>query len=63
MFRLKIETGNAAFGDSISESLEEIARLLQVAAERVRAGADEGNLIDYNGNTVGSFALKGRRQR
>ncbi len=52
-FKLEItETDNAAFDDGPAT---EIARILEVAAKRVRDGWTEGALLDANGNRVGRF--------
>ena len=55
MFKLEIETGNAAFDDAPAS---EIARILRRLADRLEnVGApecgDEFTLHDYNGNRVG----------
>ena len=55
MFKLKIETGNAAFEDPYKA--EEIGRILHLASIRLRQGETSGKLRDSNGNTVGEFAL------
>jgi hypothetical protein len=55
MFKLEIETDNAAFDDPYHE----IARILRWAAKRIEATqTDAGRLVDYNGNSVGSFEYK-----
>lgn len=48
---------NAAFGDDEHERAQEVARILEEAAENVRAGYEACRLCDANGNTVGSFAF------
>jgi hypothetical protein len=53
MFRIKIETGNAAFEDDNKEY--EIARILREAADKIEGGQTTGNLYDINGNRVGEF--------
>lgn len=58
MFRLSLETDNAAFEDGPVFMSEEVARLLELAAQNVRAGAYAGKLIDINGNTVGEWELE-----
>lgn len=59
MFKLEIETGNAAFDDGGAQ--HEIARILRDVADRVeRAGAPpwgRGLCCDINGNKVGHFTL------
>lgn len=53
MFKLEIETGNAAFGD---DRPEEIARILRDVAKRlVNDRYPYGDLRDINGNKVGEF--------
>lgn len=54
MFRLSIDTSNAAFEDPGPE----IARLLRFAATEIAHGADEGVLRDVNGNRCGSFRIE-----
>lgn len=52
MFKLEIETTNAAFDPYPSDC---VAYILEIAAIRVREGRDSGSLFDYNGNKVGHF--------
>ena len=52
MFKLEIETTNAAFDPYPSD---EVANILEIAAHRVRGGQDFGTLFDYNGNKAGYF--------
>lgn len=59
MFKLEIKTENAAFEDDANE---EIARLLEKAAQRLRAGDVCDTLRDANGNTVGKWDT-GRKAR
>lgn len=65
MFRVKIETDNAAFqgeygGDDVEttaqadETREELARILRQLARDLDNGADAYVLRDINGNTVGT---------
>lgn len=54
MFRLEIETDNAAFEEDPSA---EVARILAVAAVRIKGGYTAGELRDINGNFVGRFDL------
>ena len=69
MFKLKIETDNAAFDDE-NEGRDEIARILRDVAERLGPGVlvgviggttggvtTGGVLHDTNGNRVGNFTL------
>lgn len=66
-FSLKIECGGTAFcllddnNEFFLEPSEEVARLLELAASRVRQGYKEGSLLDVNGNSAGSFKFTGRR--
>lgn len=55
-FTLSITTDNAAFVDDAGD---EVARILQEVAEKLRHGHTEGSTRDYNGNTVGSWSLSG----
>ena len=52
MFKLEIETTNAAFDPYPSD---EVAYILEIAAISVREGRGSGSLLDYNGNKVGYF--------
>ncbi len=59
MFRIEIETGNAAFLDSPGE---ELASMLEALGERLREGLgyapdahQSGQLRDSNGNVVGMW--------
>lgn len=56
MFKLEIETDNAAFEDGAEL---EIARILRNVAERLEYldGLREGNARDINGNRVGRWEL------
>lgn len=55
MFTLKIKTDNAAFQDC---SGVEVARLLRELADTVQEYERiAGNIMDYNGNTVGAYQL------
>ncbi len=60
MFKLEMDTVNAAFADG--ERGAEIARILRVVAKLVEAGGsipdgDTGKLRDVNGNTVGLWIV------
>ena len=63
MFKLTIKTTNAAF-DEVNgfDANEELARLLERAALRLRAGYVRDTLRDANGNTVGQWDT-GRKAR
>jgi hypothetical protein len=54
MFRLKIDTGNAAF-DEMRE--KEVIRILKEVCADMQLGDTKGNLHDINGNPVGSWSL------
>jgi hypothetical protein len=56
-FKLEIETGNAAFGDSDAERGAEIARILRDVALRLDKGDEYGVIHDSNGNRVGEFIM------
>lgn len=60
MFTVEIDTGNAAFDDTLAT---EVARLLREAARRVQMEGDgllgqPAWLYDANGNRVGHFVLR-----
>lgn len=55
MFKVEIETGNAAFEDDRNM---ELARILRQIAERLENGEDAGRVLDINGNKVGSFEME-----
>lgn len=61
MMTLRMNTAGAAFHtneDDPSEiDLNACAEMLEIAAERLRAGYSGGNLIDYNGNRVGGWQV------
>lgn len=57
MFRLSIETDNAAFDENCGE---ETIRILKEAIEYIEEGIREHSLIDLNGNVVGKYSLKKR---
>lgn len=59
MFVLRINTGNAAFGESVFDVMEESARILEQVAAKLREGVADGSCHDSNGNRVGSFLLDG----
>ena len=58
IFKLEIETGNAAFGETTAERADELARILAELSEKVAWSRDtEGYLSDVNGNRVGKWSL------
>lgn len=54
MFKLEIETTNAAF-DPYPE--HELAEILRNTIEVLMMGAERGSLFDTNGNKVGRFGF------
>lgn len=54
MFKLEIETGNAAFEEAVNEH---VASLLHGVADKVDSGQCEGVVYDGNGNRVGVWSL------
>lgn len=59
MFKLAIETSNAAFE---GDPAEECARILRALADALEFGHRTGGpLFDVNGNRVGTFTLKRAR--
>jgi len=59
MFRLMIDTENAAFE---GQTGAEVARLLREAATDVEAGYSGAPLRDLNGNTCGRWSLDGKEK-
>lgn len=63
MFKLSIETGNAAFCDPATgeesswDENHEVARILREIADKIDDGRREGKAIDYNGNSVGEYTF------
>jgi hypothetical protein len=53
-FSIEMDCDNAAFED---DPAEEIARILNVTAGKLRSGRHGGDLVDVNGNRVGTFDL------
>lgn len=62
-FTLELKCDNAAFdndGLSVSDAtLDQVALILRDAAKHVKNGCTSRNLMDANGNTVGSYAFSG----
>ena len=61
ILRLTIETGNAAFGETAEDRHAEVGRIAGRAIERAERGEESGACMDYNGNTVGSWRVTGRK--
>ena len=59
MFTLNMRTANAAF----EADGEEVARILEECARKVRRGETAGLLMDVNGNRVGKWNLREREGR
>jgi hypothetical protein len=55
MFKIEIDTGNAAFED---DKGAEVARILRDVATALERGTRAAPLHDYNGNRVGRFTLE-----
>ena len=55
MFKLEINTGNAAFDGDNKEY--EICRILESISRKIEDGQTYGKLIDINGNNVGKWTL------
>jgi hypothetical protein len=58
MFELRFETGKAVFHEDDDAMADEVSRILQTTANYVKAGATEGGVRDWNGNTIGSWKLQ-----
>lgn len=55
MLEVKFETDNAAF-DGRGRNIE-VARILRGLAKKVESGEDSGKVMDFNGNSVGTWRL------
>jgi len=55
MFKLKIETDNAAFDNK--EEVE-VCRILREIADKIEGGRHGGFVIDINGSVVGEYSLE-----
>ena len=58
MFKVQIDTGNAAFDEDNGGAAAETARILREIADRLENGRTEGPAFDLNGNTVGRYTLE-----
>ena len=63
MFKIEMSTDNTAFGDTRESQAEEVARILEEIAAKLRsdAWARSGfhqTIFDLNGNDVGRFIIK-----
>ena len=60
MFKMTLETGNAAFGPEPSDRNAELARMLRAVAQRIEDAGDSetgGTLTDHNGQSVGEWSV------
>jgi hypothetical protein len=57
MFKLKMDTMNAAFQPVPAE---EVARILNEVVEKLLKGHTEGKMYDINGNPIGDYKLTKR---
>lgn len=60
MLEVKVNTGNSAFRDPITNELDragyEAIKILEQVISGLKQGCDWGNLIDTNGNHVGTWS-------
>jgi len=56
MFKMELETDNAAFDDG--ERMHEVARILREVAERIESGTVEAGIFDANGSRAGRWRLE-----
>jgi hypothetical protein len=63
MFKLIIETDNAAFGETEDDAVIEIKRILLDVAERLGAGILDGTAYDLNGARIGVYSLVKRARK
>jgi hypothetical protein len=57
-FTLTIDLDNAAFQRRGGLDRAELVRTLRIVAATIEDGKESGKVWDYNGNTVGSFAVE-----
>lgn len=57
MFKVQIDTGNAAFDEDNGGAAAETARILREIANKLESGRTEGVAVDGYGNSVGRFTL------
>jgi hypothetical protein len=60
-FTIRFDTGNDTFGNTPQQRNEEIIRILRTIATRIEDGDrfdTYRNVMDANGNVIGTFALK-----
>lgn len=61
MFKIEIDTGNAAFCDEMTGEKDafteaiEVTRILNEVRSQIREGRRSGSCIDINGNRVGNW--------
>jgi hypothetical protein len=53
MFKLTIETGDAAFS---SDPVGELEEIIDDITTRMHNGSIQGSIIDSNGNTIGQWS-------
>lgn len=60
---ITMDRGNAAFGNDDEDDTStdardnETARIVRKIADHIAAGYESGKCVDYNGNTVGTWAI------
>lgn len=67
MFKMTIDTGNAAFRNEYGETDEEmeqldpssweLRRILKEVEDNLESGSTQGKIFDVNGNRVGEWSL------
>lgn len=60
MFHMKMSTKGSAFTEEFAGKNEEVARILEEAAMKLREGNERGIMLDMNGNLVGEWRLTNR---
>jgi hypothetical protein len=59
-FKLEIECGNDAFGDTFEDTRDEVARILSELSGRIARNelcGGQFKVFDHNGNRVGFYGL------
>jgi len=60
MFKLRIETKNAAFGEDDATKIEELCRILDEVKKDLIRDLDSSTVHDINGNRAGDWHLSRR---
>lgn len=57
MVKIEFETNNSAFVEPDGSMEHEVKRILNVISKKIACGRTGGNILDLNGNSIGSWSL------